>query len=79
MDELGRPGRAIGGPRNPRTLADRVASCRSSNTLEHLGVESDDAIRTTCSPNQCHIPRPYPVSLLATEDGHDQLGIAQSV
>jgi hypothetical protein len=41
------------------------------------GVESDDAIRTTCSPNQCHIPRPYPVSLLETEEGHDQMGIAQ--
>jgi hypothetical protein len=50
-----------------------------SHTLEHLGVESDDAIRTACSPNQCHIPRPYLVSLLEREEGHDQMSIAQSV
>src|SRR4029453_11697428 len=27
----------------------------------------DDAIRTTCPPNRCHIRRAYPVSLLETD------------
>jgi hypothetical protein len=48
---------------------------------QHLvasGAESDGAIQTPCSPNQCHIPRPYLVSVLDTEEEHGQMDIAQS-
>src|SRR5262249_9565027 len=69
----------------PENSAITIASCSAATPSRSSSVSSNletsqfgEHLRATSRRWQpCHIPRPYPVSFLEMEEGHDHMGVAR--